>query len=381
MGRQHAAALRHVSSVELVALADIDRDRLDRLGGELGVDGRHTDLREMLDRARPELVAVCTQAPNHADATVAAADAGVRGVLCEKPIALSLAEADRMMEACAARGVTLAINHPLRMCPAVARAASMLRAGAIGELLTIRMIDKGGRPAGNSLMEIGTHLFDCARVFAGDAAWTWAHLSAGGGEGSGLRAATPADVQPSRVAWPGDRDCGLVVGERGTAVFGFAPDRTGRHRGIQATYQTFFQPPTRRWTTGLELIGLEGVMALRSAGEGVLDLYLHRGPWATPGQFEPVLVGEAARHRVPGLPTDPGTPFAAGLVVMFDDLAAAVDQRREHASSGHDGRAALEMIMGVFASHRRGAPVALPLEDRSHPLVGWLDAHTAEAPT
>jgi hypothetical protein len=58
---------------------------------------------------------------------------------------------------------------------------------------------------------------------------------------------------------------------------------------------------------------------------------------------------------------------------MVEELMAAIAEGREHRSSGRDGRWALEMIMGVYESHRRdGARVALPLTHRGHPLERWL---------
>lgn len=57
---------------------------------------------------------------------------------------------------------------------------------------------------------------------------------------------------------------------------------------------------------------------------------------------------------------------------MVEELVAAVEEGRDHRSSGADGRWALEMIMGVYESHRRGgARVTLPLANRDHPLERW----------
>lgn len=374
MSRHHAPALQAIPLVELVALSDIDKGRLHQAGATYGVSALYREFEHMLANESLDLVVICTQAPVHCEATVAAAEAGVRGVLCEKPMALDLAQADRMVDTCCQRNVKLAINHPFRLSPAVFRALALVQEGVIGELLTIRMMDKGGRPAGNSLMEIATHLFDCARVFAGDVAWTCAALTVSDEDGGGVRLATRSDIMPSRAAWPRDRDCGLVLGERCSAIFGFHPYGATHSRGVQATYQTFFQPPEHRWVTGLELVGLEGTLALRSTGDGVLDLFLHRGPWEPAGRFEPVLTGEATRHPSPGGTQNPALPqFTAGLLMMLQELVSAIENGREHRSSGFEGRAALEMIMSVYESHRRGATVMLPLRERAHPLRRWLD--------
>ena len=71
----------------------------------------------------------------------------------------------------------LAINHQTRVSLATYRAEELLRSGAIGELVGVRIVDKGQRPSGNSLMEMATHLFDHTRLYAGDPAWVSAHLT------------------------------------------------------------------------------------------------------------------------------------------------------------------------------------------------------------
>src|SRR6185437_10664065 len=130
-----------------------------------------------------------------------------------------------------------------------------------GELRVARMLDKGGRPAGNSLMEMCTHIFDLLRIYAGDPAWASGHFTIGDAEGR-QRLATVQDIQYSEAAW-NDRDCGLVVGHRGGATFGFGP-RAGWHDGLSATLESFFQLPRegKRWGPNLELIGTGGILFL-----------------------------------------------------------------------------------------------------------------------
>ena len=65
----------------------------------------------------------------------------------------------------------LAINHQTRSVPNTFLVEPLLKDGAIGDLRAARMPDKGGRPAGNSLMELLTHVFDLLRLYAGDPSW------------------------------------------------------------------------------------------------------------------------------------------------------------------------------------------------------------------
>jgi UDP-N-acetyl-2-amino-2-deoxyglucuronate dehydrogenase len=365
VSEEHGRALQRASGVELVALADVDEGRLRAAGAALGVDRLYRDCEEMLARERLDLLSICTQAPLHAPVTVRAAEAGVRGTLCEKPIALTLEEADVMIQACDRAGTRLSINHQTRMIPGTLAAEELIREGAIGELRVARMLDKGGRPAGNSLMELVTHLFDFLRLYAGDPAWVSGHLTVGD-TGERQRLARVSDIRHSQAAWPGDRDCGLVLGDRCSATYGFGP-RDGWHSGVTATLESFFQQPRSsgspaHWHPNLELIGTDGILFLGGTSDHV-DLFLHRGPWAPPGSLE--------RIEAPPIGSDSPAPFHTAMV---EELVTAIEEGREHRSSGRDGRWALEMIMGVYESHRReGARVPFPLPDRGHPLQRWLE--------
>jgi predicted dehydrogenase len=373
VSRSHSAGLQAARNVELVALADVYEPNLKTAGAAYGVGRLYADYREMLQQEQLDIVAVCTQAPQHAGPVMASAEAGVKGIICEKPVALTLAEADAMLETCARTGTRLAINHQTRMIPNTFGVERLLKEGAIGDLRAARMIDKGGRPAGNSLMEMLTHCFDLLRIYAGDPAWVSAHLTVGmQGHQGPQRLATIHDVMYSQEAWPNDRDCGLVLGDRCSATFGFGP-REGWHDGLTATLESYFQtrqtPGGEAWQPSMELLGTDGVLFLGGTSNHV-DAYLHRGPWAPPGRLEPIET--PAREIAPG-------PFASRgreaphHTAMVEELVAAIEAGRAHRSSGVDGRWALEMIMGVYESHRRGgARVDLPLLSRDHPLQRWV---------
>jgi predicted dehydrogenase len=283
-----------------------------------------------------------------------------------------------MIAACAAAGTRLAIGHQTRMIPTTFQAERLIHDGAIGDLRVARLLDKGGRPAGNSLMEMCTHLFDLLRLFAGDPSWTAGHLTAGAMDEQGhrlsvtdQRPATIDDIQYSVAAWP-DRDCGLVLGDRCSATFGFGP-RPGWHHGLTATLESFFQinhagAGGTTWGPTLELIGTDGILFLDGTSNKV-DLYLHRGPWAPPGRLEPIMAPVAANWLADSGGSGALDPYRA----MLGELIVAVETGREHRSSGLDGRWALEMILGVYESHRRGGErVALPAAERDHPLERWL---------
>ena len=94
---------RDISNVEVVAVADADEEGLGDAGTRTGASNLYTDYREMLEKESVDLVNVCPRVvTHHARMVIAAAEAGVRGLFCEKPLAGCLADADRMIAATAA---------------------------------------------------------------------------------------------------------------------------------------------------------------------------------------------------------------------------------------------------------------------------------------
>jgi len=139
--------------------------------------GLYTDYEKMLDETQPDLVSVVTPDHVHADITVAAAERGVKAILCEKPIATSLADADRMIAACEEKGVLLSIEHTRRWEPKFVKARQIIRSGAIGALRTVVCEQFSQRAM---LFRNGTHMVDVMTFFAeAGAKWLVAELEAG----------------------------------------------------------------------------------------------------------------------------------------------------------------------------------------------------------
>jgi len=371
MGRTHAIALAALPDIALVGLADVMPENLARAGQEAGVDAAHCylDFETMLEEEHPDFVVIATQAPQHAPITIAAAQRGIH-VLCEKPLALNLAEADTMLQVCAAAGVRLAVNHLRRMTPASTLARNLIADGAIGEILAVDIYDKGGRPVGNTLMEMSTHYFDEARFLLGkrmladgrradELEWVYAHLSTG--TGATAHPATPNEIMPSQVAKPTDRDCGLVLGERATIMLGFV----GEVQGVARLHNL---PKADASYDGIDVLGTEGALAVR--GGFLKQLYRRRGhTFAAHDRWEAVPIPNCEAYFA--LTDREASRWLCQQ--MARELVAAIEEGREHVSSGRDGLVALESLMAVYVSHRQGGPVTLPLPDRRHPLTVWQE--------
>jgi predicted dehydrogenase len=341
--------------VTVVAVADPDEagraGALSRTGASTG----YADYREMLERERPDVVAVGPRQPHRREEMLQAAiRSGAKAIYTEKPFARSLDEADRVLAAADERGVRIAVAHQNRAFAGPRLARRLVGEGKIGRLRAIKAYGKQDRRGGGQdLTVLGTHMLDLMRFFLGDASWCHARVVQGG------RDATPADVHP------GEEQVGPILGDDVVTSYGFADGVTGSYESAQADdlgAGNYFR---------FELCGTGGVLCVWSNPAG--QVYYYPRPFALPDRPEEwqaltpdPLPLAGAGEGLPGA----NTMHAANQVIAAD-LLAAVEDGSKPLSSGQDARAALEMIMAVYASHIQGDRVALPLTERSHPLERW----------
>lgn len=163
----HAAALSLLPNTELVAVCDLVPELLEDFetvwAREWPDASTYTDYREMLARERLDIIGVATSDHRHADIVVDAAAADVKGVMCEKPLATTLEDADRMIGACAERGIPIHVNHTRRWNPLMHKVRDEVRAGLIGPLNTILAYHGGTRAM---MFRNGTHIIDAVCFFA-----------------------------------------------------------------------------------------------------------------------------------------------------------------------------------------------------------------------
>ena len=168
MPHSHVAAYRHVAGTEPVAVCDIVPEKLEdfhRTWSDVLPEVRgYTDYREMLAREQLDVISVATPDDRHAQIVVDAVEAGVRGIICEKPIASTLADADRMIAAVEGAGVPMLVDHTRRWMFPWLQVAEVITSGEIGEVQRI-IANQGGPRA--MLFRNGTHMFDTILWYAG----------------------------------------------------------------------------------------------------------------------------------------------------------------------------------------------------------------------
>ncbi|MFG1704493.1 Gfo/Idh/MocA family protein [Nonomuraea sp. M3C6] len=190
MGRVHSQAWRSVGAFfdlplapRMAVLAGRSKERTETAAAQLGWADVETDWRELVKRDDVQIVDICTPGDSHAEIAIAALRAG-KHVLCEKPLANTVAEAEAMVRAAAAASGKSMVAFNYRRVPAIALARRYVEEGRIGEIRHVRAAylqdwivdpefplvwrlqkDKAGAGA---LGDIGSHIVDAAQFITGE---------------------------------------------------------------------------------------------------------------------------------------------------------------------------------------------------------------------
>ncbi len=177
----HASAMATIPQIDVIAGCDIvaaARDRfVEQWSGRWQGLRVYDDYRKLLEQERPELVAVVTPDNLHTEPVLAAIEFGARGIFCEKPLATSLDDADRIVAAGARTRVPICVDHTRRWMPEFVEARRLVRSGAIGRLSQV-VLQIGGPRA--MLFRNHTHMIDLLNYYAeADPDWVVAELEPG----------------------------------------------------------------------------------------------------------------------------------------------------------------------------------------------------------
>lgn len=142
MGMAHLRAARNLG-LELVGLCDLRPENLDKAAAEAGVDASacFSDPATLFaTHPAVDLVLIATTADSHRALVEQAAAAGARAILCEKPMATSVADCDAMIAACQRAGCLLAVNHQMRFMEQYTRIKGELDSGRFGPLASMNVV-------------------------------------------------------------------------------------------------------------------------------------------------------------------------------------------------------------------------------------------------
>ncbi|HEX2721393.1 MAG TPA: Gfo/Idh/MocA family oxidoreductase [Gemmatimonadaceae bacterium] len=166
----HAEAYEVCPDTDLIAVVDVDPAKLERCGDRWDVSARFTTVAGMLDAARPDIVSVATPTPTHFAvlSQILSSSSPPRAILCEKPIASTLYQAQRVLSLARERGVLLVVMHMRRYAENMRNLQRFLKEGGIGELRNVSgWLTKG-------TVHNGTHWFDLLRFLVGEVHWVHA---------------------------------------------------------------------------------------------------------------------------------------------------------------------------------------------------------------
>jgi predicted dehydrogenase len=337
-----------IDQAQVVAVADEDSQGRAAAAKRLKAPKAYADYREMLEKERPQIVSVAPRWLDcHRDMVLACAEHGCH-VFLEKPMCQTLEQADEMIEALEKRNLKLAIAHQTRYSPTLQHVQKLIAEGRLGDILELRGRGKeDSRGGGEDLMVLGTHVMDLMRLFAGDPQWCFVRVNQNG------KPVTKSEVRN------GAEGIGPLAGDEIHAMYHFAGTATGyfsTHRARHGAAARF----------GLQIFASKGIVTMTTGA--LPEVWLAEDPSWQPGHSKTTWKKiTSAGIDKPETLSDAGQSLGNRLIAL--DLIRAIETDTQPKGSARDGRAALEMILAVYESHRLNAPVELPLKNRRHPLT------------
>ena len=311
MGQNYAEAYTTYPDTEIIAIVDANAQRRNVLGARFNVAALYPDVETLLKDIVPDIAVVVTPTKYMKDVVIACAEAGVKGISTEKPIAGCLQDADAMVDACAARGVIFAGGNLQRAMNEVQEVASRLHNGEFGEITGASVHGFGGEISGGGCQHISV-----------------------------LRLFTNAEVEEI-IAWGSPAEALAAETDEGLII-------NGRFH----------------LTNGLEC----GVFGTPTSCRGVdvwTDECLIRWDWNPPEIFKGYDQHGTRVRMDPNYTPYPWCEYSY-LTGSIRSFLAAVDGNGHPWITGVDLRQALEVaIAAKLSATRNSVPIKLPLDDRS----------------
>ena len=336
----HMLAVKN-NGLELVAVCDVKPEAMEALLERHGLEGdgaiaryaNHKDL--IAEHPELELVAIATESGEHAHIALDCIDAGIN-VIIEKPIAMSMEDADEIIRRSREKGVKVSACHQNRFNIAVQRTRKALESGRFGRLSHGSIHVRWNRNRtyydqapwrgtwaqdGGCLMNQCIHGIDLLRWMMGD-------------EAVEVYGATRQRFHD----WLEAEDVGM-------AVIKFAS-------GAVATVEGTVNVYPRNLEETLYLFGETGTVKVGGTSTNNLDVW----------DFADEAEGDAENK---GLKEATSNVYGNGHTALYADVIDAIETGRDPYVDAVAGRNALEIVLAIYKSQRTGQPVRLPLEDFS----------------
>jgi predicted dehydrogenase len=312
MAGTHGASYGKIPNAKPVAVVDVDPEAAKKLADTIGAEA-FTDFDRMIAEANPDIVDVCTPTNFHKGYVLQAAKAG-KHVICEKPMAPSLADCREMIDATKSAGVKFMVAHVLRFFPEYAALKAQVDAGAVGKPAVIRSTRGGSFPgrwylnaeqSGGVCLDLILHDFDWLL-------WTFG----------------PAERVYAKGLTPRLKELGMD----------YALVTIRFKSGAIAHVEGNWAYSTRGWATSVEIAGDKGLLDVSNAQS--ISLITNKKS------------EDGKREFIPESPTTVA-PYAAELQHFID----CVESGTEPSITPESSFRAVEIAVSAVESMRTGQPV------------------------
>lgn len=326
----HARAINAIDGIYLVGVTDVNQNSREKFAKKYGVRA-FDSFEQMLECNEVDVVCICTPSGLHAPLAIQAAQSG-KHIIVEKPMAINLEEADRMIQACEENNVKLSVISQLRFTKAISKLKDAVDKGLLGKLIMGNIYMKYYRSqeyydssgwrgtwkmdGGGALMNQGIHGIDLLQYVMGKVKTVFAHAKT---------LARNIEVEDSAVA-----------------VLEFENGALGTIQGTTSIYPGFPRV--------LEINGDKGSIALQE--DSIVK-------WIIEGQetHEGIIDGEDAnKYKSASDPTQFGIE---GHILQIKDMAHAIWEDRKPLVDQYEGRKPIEIIMAIYESSKTGKLVTI----------------------
>lgn len=326
------------NNLEIVAVCDLIGDKMNDLltKHNLQKDNsikRYTNYKEMIKETSPDLVSIATESGNHADIALYCINEGIN-LIIEKPMAMSIEDADRIIEASEAKGVKVSACHQNRFNVAIKELRKAIDSGRFGKLSHGSIHVRWNRnhsyydqaswrgtwsQDGGALMNQCIHGIDLLRWMMGD------------------------DITEIYGATRQQFHDYLEAEDLGMAVLKF---KNGAIATVEGTTNVY--PKNLEET--LYIFGEKGTVKIGGTSTNNIDVW----------EFDDELEDDEVNR---GLKEQTSNVYGNGHTSLFADVIDAIENDRAPYVDAYAGRSALEVVLSIYKSQKTGKPVSLPLKN------------------
>ena len=340
--------------VETVAVVDFNPEGIEGQKRKFPEAKFYTNVEEMLYNHDVTILTICQRNPStRIDIFKCCKDKSIKGIICEKPLAVTTKEASEILEICDQSNISLVVAHR-RANPYESYAKELIKKGKIGDLITIKSRGKcDHRSGGEDLAVLGIHMMDSMRYMVGCEV-----KSVNAKILKKKREIVPSDVHD------GNEGIGLVAGDTVFANYLF-------ENGVMGMFESYpIKTTVEKHSSffGFEVYGSTGILCVRNSPLGEMS-YLNDCVWSS----------ESTKNNWQKIEIQSWDDIAseerthASNEILADALLTKLrtGHVNENVSWGYDALKATEMIGATLKSAVTNSEVELPLVDLDNPYLHW----------